>query len=380
MTTIFGYPTIKSEIVGLINKANVDFKSDFTEETLSIERGEFDTFESRQRFIVRDLSGRYYGERDDVGLFKRNFQTLFKGIELNVQTGSGVKNRVVLESLCQLYGLPPFDDSDFAPGLLDMSTDSGDKAVFVSWPIADTSWSWTGNVEFYLRNTKTSLSSIITDDLEAFDGNPYSGIVWTIRKTTANGLYYPIDFDLDQVIVKTELSGLEYPGDFDLGTLITVTDLSGLEYPPETNLNAFNADLSGLEYPPIIDLTAMTAKTLSGLMYPTGIGTNRYSALVITRPLDFSDYQVAIQQYRVGAQINDESLVNVIVDLIAANFSTMATESSKSRLKVAFTGAQVVSIDRVRTAFGWTETVTVQPSSTAFIIGQAVLRYDIEVV
>ena len=141
MTTIFGYPTIKAEIIGLINKANADHNAAFTEDTLDVQRGEYDTFESRQDFIVKDLSGHYFGIRDDISIFKRNFQTLFKGITLHVQVGSGYTNRKILESLCETYGLPPFIDADFAPGVLDLNTDAGDQEIFISWPLADTSWS-----------------------------------------------------------------------------------------------------------------------------------------------------------------------------------------------------------------------------------------------
>lgn len=378
MTTIFGYPTIKAEIIGLINKANADYNAAFTEDTLDVQRGEYDTFESRQDFIVKDLSGHYFGIRDDISIFKRNFQTLFKGITLHVQVGSDYTNRKILESLCETYGLPPFIDADFAPGLLDLNTDAGDEEIFISWPLADTSWSWTGKVEFYLRNTKTSLSSIIVDDLEAFDGNRYAGITWTVRQTPLEGAYYPIHFDLDKVITVTDLSGLDYPGSYDLNTLITVTNLTGLEYPANFDLSTLTSTLNGLEYPPIINLSALSNISLSGMTYPTGVGTNRFSALVLTRPLDFSDYQNAIQQFRVGSQITDASLVSAIVGKIAANFDEMNTEARKSRLTVAFTNATIVSITRQRSYYGYTEYVTVQPASTSFIVGQAVLRYDIE--
>lgn len=378
MTTIFGYPTIEAEIVGLINKANADYGSNFKPEELDIQFGEFDSFESRQRFIVKDLSGRYFGVRDDVGVFKRNFQTLFKGIELHVQSGSGLSNRKILESLCATYGLPPFEDSDFAPGLLDMHTDAGDEEIAVSWPLADTSWSWTGSVDFYLRNTKTSLGSIITDNLDAFTGNDFSGITWSIRRTPLDGLYYPSIFDLDTIITDTDLDGLEYPGSLDLGTIITVTELDGLDYPSDIDLGGFIEVLTGLEYPPTLALNSLQAGALVGLDYPTGIGTNRYSALVLTRPLDFSDYQNAIQRFRIGDQINDASLVSAIVGLIAANYTVMNTETNKAKLTTAFTNGTVTAISRKRSVYGWTEYVTVTPASTAFLVGQAILRYDIE--
>ena len=378
MSTVFGYPTIEAEIVGLINKANADHGAAFTVDTLSIERGEYDGFEARQKFIVKDTSGKYYGVRDDISLFKRNFQTLFKGIELHVQAGSGLNNRKILASLCETYGLPPFEDSDFAAGLLDLNTDAGDEEIFISWPIAETSWSWTGSVEFYLRNTKTSLSSIITDNLDAFKGNSFSGITWSIRQTAMEGLYYPSIFDLDKVIVETDLNGLEYPGSQDLNTLITVTELNGLEYPSDIALNNFTSELNGLEYPPVIDLSSLRTGALVGFDYPTGVGTNRYSALVLTRPLDFSDYQNAIQQFRVGSEITDASLVKAIVNMIAANWATMNTEANKAKLTTAFTNARVTSITRKRSIHGWTETVNLTPSTVSFVVGQASLRYDIE--
>lgn len=378
MSTVFGYPTIEAEIVGLINKANADYGSDFTAENLDVQRGEFDTFESRQRFIVKDLSGRYFGVRDDVAVFKRNFQTLFKGIELHVQASSGLTNRKILQSLCVTYGLPPFEDSDFAPGLLDLNTDAGDAEIYISWPLADTSWSWVGSVNFYLRNTKTSLSSIITDNLEAFEPNSFSGITWSIRQTAMNGIYYPSVFDLDSVILETDLDGLEYPGSQDLNTLITVTELDGLDYPSDIVLDNFVSVLEGLEYPPVISLSSLQVGAMVGLDYPTGVGSNRYSALVLTRPLDFSDYQNALQLYRIGAEINDNSLVQAIVGKIAANWVTMNTETNKARLTTAFTNATVTAINRVRSVYGWTETVTLTPSSSSFIVGQAQLRYDIE--
>ncbi|CAM8750665.1 virion structural protein [Klebsiella phage vB_KpM_Centimanus] len=378
MSTIFGYPTIEAEIVGLINKANADYGSDFTAENLDVQRGEFDSFESRQRFIVKDLSGRYFGVRDDIGVFKRNFQTLFKGIELHVQAGSGLTNRKILESLCATYGLPPFEDSDFAPGLLDLNTDAGDSEIFISWPIAETSWSWVGSVNFYLRNTKTSLASIITDNLEAFEPNSFAGITWSVRQTAMDGLYYPSIFDLDSVILETDLDGLEYPGSQDLNSLITVTTLDGLKYPSAVALDNFVSVLEGLEYPPTISLNSLQVGAMVGMDYPTGIGTNRYSALLLTRPLDFSDYQNAIQLYRIGTEITDGSLVQAIVGKIAANWSTMNTEANKARLTTAFTNARVTAINRVRSVYGWTETVTLTPSTTSFIVGQAQLRYDIE--
>lgn len=378
MSTVFGYPTIEAEIVGLINKANADHGASFTVDTLSIERGEYDSFEARQKFIVKDTSGKYYGVRDDISLFKRNFQTLFKGIELHVQAGSGLNNRKILASLCETYGLPPFEDSDFAAGLLDLNTDAGDEEIFISWPIAETSWSWTGSVEFYLRNTKTSLSSIITDNLDAFKGNSFSGITWSIRQTAMEGLYYPSIFDLDKVIVETDLNGLEYPGSQDLNTLITVTELNGLEYPSDIALNNFTSELNGLEYPPVIDLSSLRTGALVGFDYPTGVGTNRYSALVLTRPLDFSDYQNAIQQFRVGSEITDASLVKAIVNMIAANWATMNTEANKAKLTTAFTNARITAITRKRSIHGWTETVSVTPSTVSFVVGQASLRYDIE--
>lgn len=379
MTTIFGYATIKDEIVSLINAANADYGSDFATADLDVSLGEFDIADSRQRFVVKDLSGKYFGIRNDVGVFKRNFQTLFRGITLHIQSGTGLKNSAILQILADTYGLEPFAASDFADGLLDLTTDVGDDEVLVTWPFASTSWSWTGNCVFYLRNEKSSLGGLITDDfLEVFAGNTPTGLSWNLRTTPLNGLYYPSQFDLDQVILTTDLEGLEYPGEYDLGSLITVTDLDGLDYPTDIVLDDLIAALDGLEYPPAVDLNALTVLALSGLDYPAGIGTSRYSALVLTRSLDFSDYQNAIQRFRIGENITDANLVSVIVGKIAANWLTMNRADYKANLTVAFTNATVQSITRTRSLVGWTETMELKPSANSFITGNAFLRYDIE--
>jgi hypothetical protein len=56
----------------------------------------------------------------------------------------------------------------------------------------------------------------------------------------------------------------------------------------------------------------------------------------------------------------------------------MNTETNKAKLTTAFTNGTVTAISRQRSVYGWTEYVTVTPASSAFLVGQAVLRYDIE--
>lgn len=377
--SIFGYPTIEAELTGLINIANADYGSSFGPTDLSFTATDYDSFEQRQRFDVRDTTGKYFGIRDNVGIFKRNFQTLFLGITVHVQAGSGLTNRVIIDALSATYGLTKFADSDFAPGLLDLNTPVDDDEVFVSWPIATTSLTWVGKVEFYLRNTKTSLKTLITDDhLEAFDPNVQTGFLNDVRVTALPGIPYPEYYNLEDIIIVTELNGLEYPGNQDLSTIITKTELDGLDYPTSLSLDSLTATLTGLEYYPTFALNSIVKGDTDGLEYPSGVTSNRFSALVLTRPLDFSDYQNAIQRFRVGDNITDANLVTVIVGKIADAFSSMNTESRKTSLTVAFTNATVQSISRKRSQYGWTETVTVKPSTASFIAGNAVLRYDIE--
>lgn len=380
MTTIFGYDTLNAEIVGLINQANANFGAQFGPNDLQLTLGDFDLLESRQRFTAKDLTGKYFGVIDDLGIFKRSFQTLFKGIDIHVQVGSGETNREVAQLLCTQQGLPPFDDSDFAPGLLDLNTPANDTEILVQWPFAATSWGWTGSLNFYLRNSKNSLATLIPDgDTAGLDPVPLSGITWQVPVTALNGINPPIWNDLNQVITATDLPGLEYPGDNDLNLLISVTDLPGLEYPGIQSLNDLSTDLSGLDYFPALNLTTLSG-SLTGLDYPMGTLVGKASAYVLTQCLDFSDYENAIAALRVGSEINDPNLVNVIVGKIAAQWPAFNTQSSVTKLTTCFSGSDVTSITRTRHYTGWTVSVTLALSTQSFLSGSAVLKYNIETV
>lgn len=379
MNSIFGYPTVEAELAALINKANSDYNSDFEEGDLSFIRGEYNPVDKRQNFSVKDLSGRYFGIRDGLGFFKRDFQILFKGIEIHVQVSSGLTNRVIIDELSRRYGLPKFSDNDFADGLLEQNTDVGDSELLVSWPFSSTSFTWIGKVEFYLRNTKSSLTTLITDDhIDGFTPAVQSGILIDTVVTALPGLKVTDDFNLDDIIFQTDLEGLEYPNSMDLGLIITKPDLDGLDYPSSLSLNDLSNDLNGLDYYPSIALNLLPVADLNAIDYPTGTGTNRYSGLLLTRPLDFSDYQNAIQRFRVGAPINDANLVSVIVSKIMATFDALNNATDKAKLTLAFTNAVVLSIKRVRSPYGWRETVSIRPAASSFVAGDAVLVYDIE--
>lgn len=376
--TIFGYPTIEAEIVSLINQGNADYGANFAVGDLILTLGDFDTLEARQRFSIRDNSGKYFGVISDMGIFKRNFQTLFKGITINLQAASGQNNRAILAALCAQQGLPPFKDSDFAPGLLDMNVDVPDVAVPVNWPFASTSWGWTGSVQFNLSNVKNSLTNIITDgDTEGLDPATLSGVTWQIKDTTLVGLDLPVWNYLDKVIDETDLAGLEYPGDTDLSSVITITSLDGLEYPTDVSLDGLFGSLDGLEYPPAVDLASLTA-TLAGIDYPAGFVSGKPSAWVLTQGLDFSDYGNAIAAYRVGSEINDNVLVNVIVGKIVTQWPTLNTEANIAKLTMAFARSDVTAISTKRSVYGRTTSVTLKLASHALLTGNAVLKYDIE--
>ena len=380
MTTIFGYNTIQDEVVGLINAANADYNADFTSSNLKLTLGDYDTLENRQYFTAVDLSGRYFGVIDDLQFFKRNFQTLFKGITIYVQVNSGSTNREILTALCNQQGLPPFTDNDFATGLLDLVTEVGDTETLINWPIQTSSWGWTGNVTFYLRNTKSSLTTLLGDgNLSGIDGIAVSGLFWGTKTPALNGIILPNWNHLDDVITQTYLDGLEYPGDTDFGQIITVTELDGLYYPTSIALDNFTVtELDGLYYPPTIPLDLLNA-TLSGLNYFDGFDATKLSAYPLTYPIDFSDYSNAISSYRRGSQINDASLVNIIVGKILSTWPTLNTESNVKDFTVAFKNATVQSISTVRSpSVGWTVTVVLNLSSHAVLTGNAVLRYDIE--
>lgn len=377
MTTIFGYPTIEAEIIGLINQDNADQGANFAVGDLALTLGAFDSLEARQRFSIKDTSGRYFGVIGDMGIFKRDFQTLFKGITLHVQTDSGLTNREILAALCVLYGLPTFNDSDFAPGLLDMNTAVPDVEVAVSWPFAATSWGWTGTLDFYLSNLKNSLTTLIPDgDTSGLDPVALSGLTWQVTQTALDGIEPPEWMDLNKVITDTDLDGLEYPGDTDLGILITVTDLDGLDYPTNIALDNLVNTLNGLEYLPAQSLSGLT-NTLTGLAYPTGFVAGKPSATVLTTGLDFSDYEHAVSRFRKGSELTDASLVNVIVGKIMAQWPSLNTEANMSRLVVAFTRARVADITTVRTPTGFVTTSTITLASQAYFTGSAVLKFTV---
>lgn len=375
MTTIFGYPTIEAEIIGLINQDNADQGANFAVGDLALTLGAFDSIEARQRFSVQDTSGKYFGVIGDMGIFKRDFQTLFKGITLHVQTNSGLSNRQILAELCVRYGLPTFNDSDFAPGLLDMNTTVPDVEVQVAWPFAATSWGWTGTLSFYLSNLKNSLTTLIPDgDTSGLDPVSLSGLTWQITRTALSGILPPDWMDLDKVITDTDLNGLEYPGDTDLSILITVTDLEGLEYPSAIALDDLINTLDGLEYLPAQSLADLT-NSLTGLEYPAGFVTGKPSATVLTAGIDFSDYEQAISRFRKGSELTDPSLVNVIVGKIMAQWPSLNTETNMTRLMVAFTRAKVADITTVRTPAGFVTTSTITLASQAYFTGKAVLKF-----
>lgn len=377
MTTIFGYPTVEAEIVGLINTANANYGAAFVDGDLTLTAGDYDSLESRQRFSVQDNSGKYFGVIDNIGIFKRNFQTLFKGITINVQAASGQTNREVLAVLCEQQGLPTFTDSDFADGLLDLNIDATDEAVQVTWPFSANSWGWTGSIVFYLTNVKNSLATLIPDgDIDGITQVSLSGVTWALKETALNGLTSPNWNDLTQVIGITDLEGLEYPGDQDLGLVITVTELDGLDYPSAQDISGLTPTLVGLEYYPVQDMSTLSGN-LTGVSYPDLFVANTPSAWAITQCIDFSDYENAIARYRVGSEITDASLVNVITGKIVSTWPSLNTEASVSKMNVAFTRAVVNSITTARSVGGWTVSVKLKLASSAFLTGYAVLKYDI---
>ncbi|QDB71168.1 hypothetical protein CPT_Moabite_138 [Serratia phage Moabite] len=379
MSTIFGHDTIKAEVIDLINKKNAQFGADFTEDNLEVTWLSYDALDRRQTMMTKDLSGRYFGLRD-IRFFKRDYDLLFKGIDVKIQVGSGYNNRAVLKELSRAYGLPPFEDYDFAPGLLDMSIEVGDHEQLIEWPFADSSWGWTGTCRFKLRNMKTSLETLIPDGtLDRFHPEELKGVFYELVNGTLSGLDYPEYFDLGKIITVTDLEGLEYPDDIDLGVIIHTTDLEGLEYPPMTDISKFQtSDLQGLEYPPAYDLTKLNVFALAGLDYPSGTGAGQTSAYSTTYPLDFSDYQRAIRTYRLGDTITDVNLVNVIVSMIQSNWTKLQGETNKSNLFNSFLNATIQSIEQKRSIHGWTISVGVKLSSQRVLRGNAVLRYDIQ--
>ncbi|UQT03124.1 hypothetical protein TOTORO_02610 [Serratia phage vB_SmaS-Totoro] len=379
MSNIFGHDTIKSEIIDLINKKNAQFGADFTEDNLEVTWLNYDALDRRQTMMTKDLSNRYFGLRD-VSFFKRDYGILFKGIDVKIQVDSGLSNRMVLKELSRAYGLPPFEDYDFAPGLLDMNIEVGDVEQTIEWPFVDSSWGWTGVCAFKLRNVKSSLDTLIPNgDLDKFHAEKLSGVFYELTNGTLKGLDYPDQFDMNKIISITELEGLEYPNDIDLGIIIHTTELEGLEYPAMTDISLFPKDvLDGLEYPPAYDLTKLNVFALAGLDYPSGTGTGQKSAYTTTYPLDFSDYQRAIRGYRLGDSLTDVNLVNVIVSMIQANWTQLRGEKNQSDLVNSFLNSTVQSIEQKRSVHGWTVTVGLKLSSQRILRGNAVLRYDID--
>lgn len=379
MSTIFGHDTIKDEVLDLINKKNQQFGADFTGDNLSITWLHYDSLDRKQTMMTKDLSDRYYGQRE-VNFFKRDYGILFKGIDVKIQVGSGLSNRMVLKELSRAYGLPPFEDYDFAPGLLDLSIEVGDQEQLIEWPFVESSWGWTGSCKFKLRNMKSSLETLIPDGrLDKFHPEKLEGVFYELTNGTLDGLDYPDMFDLNAIISEVDLDGLEYPNDIDLGVIIHTTDLQGLEYPPMTDLTTFpKEDLQGLEYPPAVNIAQLPTFVLDGLDYPQGTGSSQKSAHTTTYPLDFSDYQRAIRTYRIGDNIVDTNLVNVIVSMIQDTWVGLSGETNKSDLYNAFMNSVVASIDQKRSVYGWTVSVGIKLSSQRVLRGNAVLRYDID--